>query len=127
MRLENLADVHPARHAERVEHDVDGPAVLEEGHVLFRDNLGDHALVAVAAGELVALRDLALLRDIDANELVHARGQVVAALARERLDVDDLAALAVWDLEGGVANFPRLLLEDRAYQLLLRGQLGLAL
>jgi hypothetical protein len=33
----------------------------------------------------------------------------------------------VRDLERGVANFPRLLLEDRADQLLLRRQLGLAL
>src|SRR5207244_7359149 len=48
-------------------------------------------------------------------------------LARERLDVDDLAALTVRDLERGVADLARLLLEDRANQLLLGGQLGLAL
>jgi hypothetical protein len=34
--LQDLADVHPARHAERVEHDVDGGAVLHERHVLDR-------------------------------------------------------------------------------------------
>ena len=34
MGLEDLADVHPARHAERVEHEVDRRAVLEIGHVL---------------------------------------------------------------------------------------------
>ena len=127
VRLEDLADVHPARHAERVEDDVDGRAVLEERHVLLGDDLRDDALVAVAAGELVALGDLALLRDVDADELVHARRQVVAGLARERLDVDHLAALAVRDLERGVADLARLLLEDRADQLLLGGQLGLAL
>src|SRR5439155_24916444 len=55
VRLEDLADVHPARHTERVEHDVDRAAVLEERHVLVRHDLRDHALVAVAAGELVAL------------------------------------------------------------------------
>ena len=38
-----------------------------------RDDLGDDALVSVAAGELVALGDLALLRDVDADELVDAR------------------------------------------------------
>src|SRR5262249_60136196 len=110
-----------------VEHDVDGATVLEERHVLLGDDLRDHALVAVAAGELVALRDLALLRDVDAHELVDARREIVAGLARERLHVDDLAALAVRDLERGVAYFPGLLLEDRADQLLLRRQLGLAL
>ena len=127
VRLEDLADVHPARHAERVQQDVDRAAVLEERHVLLGDDLRDDALVAVAAGELVALADLALLRDVDADELVDARRQVVAGVAVEGLDVDDDAALAVRHLERGVADLARLLLEDRADQLLLGRQLGLAL
>src|SRR5207244_5095381 len=85
------------------------------------------ALVAVTAGELVALGDLALGRDVHAHELVDTRRQVVVARAAEGLDVDDDAALAVRDLERGVADLARLLLEDRADQLLLGGQLGLAL
>ena len=71
--LEDLADVHAARHAERVEDHVDGRAVLEERHVLLVDDLGDDALVAVAAGELVALGDLALLGHEHAHEVVDAR------------------------------------------------------
>src|SRR5262249_58416804 len=51
----------------------------------------------------------------------------VARVARERLDVDHLAALAVRDLEGRVADLARLLLEDRADQLLLGRELRLAL
>src|ERR1041385_6811845 len=39
VRLEHLADVHPARHAEWVENDVDRPAVLQERHVLLRHDL----------------------------------------------------------------------------------------
>src|SRR4030095_6586443 len=62
-----------------------------------------------------------------ANELVDARRQVVARVAGERLDTDDLAALTVRHLERRVANLARLLLEDRADQLLLCGQLRLAL
>src|SRR3954470_19356071 len=73
VRLEDLADVHAARHAERVQQDVDGAPVLEERHVLLGHDFGNDALVAMAAGELVALRDLALLRDVDADEFVHAR------------------------------------------------------
>ena len=61
VRLEHLADVHAARDAERVEDDVDRRAVGHERHVLDREDLGDDALVAVAAGELVAHADLALL------------------------------------------------------------------
>ena len=75
--------------------DVDRAAVLEERHVLLGNDLRDDALVAVPTGELVALGDLALLGDVDANELVHARGQVVPRVAGERLDADDLAAFAV--------------------------------
>src|SRR5919197_849803 len=125
--LQNLADVHPARKAERVQDDVHRRSVLEERHVLLGDDPGDDALVSVAAGELVPLRDLALLGDVDANELVDAGREVVARLARERLHVDDLAALAVRDLKRRVPHFARLLLEDRADQLLLRRKLGLAL
>src|SRR4029450_4761116 len=51
----------------------------------------------------------------------------IPGVAREGLHVDDLAALAVWDLQGGVADLARLLLEDGANQLLLCRQLALAL
>jgi hypothetical protein len=54
--------------------DVDRGAVLQERHVLDRQDLGDDALVAVASGELVAHGDLALLRDVDADQLVDAGG-----------------------------------------------------
>src|SRR6476620_10285753 len=53
VQLEDLAEVHTTGNTVRVEHDVDRRAVLEEGHVLDREDLGDDALVAVAAGELV--------------------------------------------------------------------------
>ena len=57
--LEDLADVHAAGHAQRVEHDVDRRAVLEERHVLVGQDARDDALVAVAAGHLVADREVA--------------------------------------------------------------------
>src|SRR5688572_20620654 len=125
--LQDLADVHAAGHAERVEDDVDRGAVLEEGHVLLRQDLRDDALVAVASGELVAVGDLAHLGDVDPDQLVDAGGQLVAVLAREHADADDLAGLTVLDLEAGVADLAGLLAEDRPQQPLLRGELGLAL
>ena len=81
----------------------------------------------MAAGELVALADLALLRDVDPHELVHARRQLVAVVAREHAHVDHLAGLAVRHLQARVAHLARLLTEDRAQQALLRRELGLAL
>src|SRR5204862_1841509 len=87
----------------------------------------DHALVAVTTGELVALGDLALLGDVHAHELVHARRELVALLAGEHPHVDDLAGLTVGHLERRVADLTRLLTEDGAEQPLFRGELGLAL
>src|SRR6478736_1493897 len=127
VRLEDLADVHAAGHTERVEDDVDRGPVREERHVLDGQDLGDDALVAVTAGELVAVRDLAALRDVHADQLVDAGGQLVAVLPAERADLDDRAGLAVGHLERRVADLARLLTEDRAEQALLRGELGLAL
>src|SRR4051794_28498108 len=77
--LENLADVHAGRHAERVEDDFHRAAVRQVRHVLFRQDARDDALVAVAAGHLVADRQLALHRDVDLHQLDDARRQLVAA------------------------------------------------
>jgi hypothetical protein len=76
--LENLADVHPRRHAQRVQHDVHRRAVGHVRHVFDRDDLGDHALVAVAAGHLVAGLQAALHGQVDLDHLLHARRQFVA-------------------------------------------------
>ena len=127
MRFEHLADVHTARHTERIEDDVDGAAVGHERHVLDREDLGDDALVAVTAGEFVADGDLALLRDVDPHQLVDAGRQFVRVVTAEHLDVDDFARLAVGHLERGVADLAGLLTEDRSQQPLFRGQFGLAL
>jgi hypothetical protein len=79
VRLEDLADIHPRRHAQRVQHEVHRGPVREERHVLHRHDLGDDALVAVTAGHLVARLKLALHGDEDLDHLHHARRQVVAA------------------------------------------------
>ena len=78
--LEDLADVHTARHAQRVQQDLDRRAVGQERHVLLGEDLGDDPLVAVAAGHLVADRDHPLGRDVDLDHLEHARGELVAPL-----------------------------------------------
>src|SRR3712207_8406525 len=44
-----------------------------ERHVLHRQDSGDDALVAVPAGQLVAVGDLALLGDVHPDELVDRR------------------------------------------------------
>ena len=91
MRLEDLADVHAARHAQRIEHHVDVRAVLQVGHVLDRHDHRHHALVAVPAGHLVARLDLALHGHEDLDHLHDAGRQLVAAL--QLVDLVDEAPL----------------------------------
>ena len=62
--LEQLADVHTRRNAQRVEDNVDRGAVSHVGHVLDRQNVADNTLVAVATGNLIALLDLTTLGDV---------------------------------------------------------------
>ena len=79
MRLEDLADVHTARHAERIENDLHRRPVRKMRQILLRHDAGNNSLVAVAPGHLVADRHLALARDVDLHELAHARRELVAA------------------------------------------------
>ena len=127
MDLQHLAQVHTGGNAQRVQHDVQRRAVGQEGHVLFAQDAGNDALVAVTAGHLVAHGDLALLGDVDAHHHVDAGGQFVLVFPGKDLDVDDDAALAVRHLQGGVADLAGLFAEDGAQQALFRGQLGFAL
>ena len=74
VRFQNLAHVHAARHAQRVEQNVHRRAIGQVRHVLFGQNLGDHSLVAVPAGHLVADGDLPFGGDVDLDHLLHAAG-----------------------------------------------------
>ena len=117
VRLENLADVHTRRHAERVEHDLHRRAVRQIRHVLLGQDARDDALVAVAAGHLVADRQLALHRDVHLDELDDARRQLVAAadllllLLEELADDFDLALRALLE-QPQVALEPRIVALD---------------
>ena len=80
VRLEDLTDVHARRNAERIEDDLDRRAVRHVRHVLFGEDARDDALVAVAAGHLVADAELALHGDVDLDHLDDARGKLVTLL-----------------------------------------------
>ena len=112
MGLENLADVHTRRNAERIEHDLHGSAVGQIGHVFFGHDAGDDALVAVAAGHLVADGELALHGDVDLHQFDDAGRQFVALLELFLALVGDLAQHV--DLpRGHLLDFVDLLDEQR--------------
>src|SRR5699024_9564834 len=122
-----LSDIHPAGHAQGVEDNVDRRTVFEERHVFNRQDLGDHALITVPAGELIALADLALLGNVNSHQLVHAGAEFITVLGIEYAHSDDGALFAVGHLQRGVAHFARLFTENGPEQAFFGSQLGLAL
>src|SRR5580692_3044879 len=88
--LENLSHVHTGRNTERVEHDLNRRAVVEVRHVFFRQNPRNDTLVAVTASHFVSNAQLALHRDVDLDQLDHARRQLVALGQLVFSFVDDL-------------------------------------
>ena len=129
VNLKHLADVHTTRDAQRVQNDINGSTVFQEGHVFNRQDLGNNALVTVATCELVAVGNLTLLRNVHAHKLVNTRGQIVfiVAFAVEDANADHGTGFTVGNLQRSVTNFAGLLAEDCAQQAFFRGQLGLAL
>src|SRR3712207_9175784 len=71
------------------EHEVDVRAVLQVGHVLDGRNARDHALVAVAAGHLVARLQLALRSEEHTSEL-QSRQYLVCRLLLEKKSCNGL-------------------------------------
>src|SRR3984885_7343769 len=91
MCLQDLTHVHTRRNTERVENDLDRRTVGQIGHILLGKNAGNDALVPVAAGHLVAHRQLALHGDVDLDQLDHAWRQFVTLLQLADFLVGDLA------------------------------------
>src|SRR5882762_5374 len=78
MGLEDLADVHTGRNAQRVEHHFHGSTVGQIRHVRFRNDARDHTLVAVAAGHFVADREFSLHGDVALHQFDDPGRQLVA-------------------------------------------------
>src|SRR6266853_62617 len=80
MRFQNLPDVHTRRNAQRIQNDLNRSAIRKVRHIFLRHDARDDALVAVAAGHLVADGELALHGDVDFDQLDYTRRQLVALL-----------------------------------------------
>src|ERR1700674_4396092 len=78
MRFKNLSDVHTRRNAEGIQNDFHRRAVRQIRHVFFRNDSGDDALVAVAAGHFVADRKFSLHGDVALHQLDDAGRKLVA-------------------------------------------------
>ena len=70
--LQDLADVHTGRNAQRIQNDIQGTAVGKVRHIFNGKHAGNDTLVSVTACHLIADGDLSLLGNIDADCLVDA-------------------------------------------------------
>ncbi len=100
MGFQNLAHIHTAGNAQRIQQDLHRRAIGQEGHVFLGQDLGDHALVTVTAGHLVAHGNHPLGGDVNLDHLQHAAAQFVAAL--------HAVQLAIAFVDGRLNIFPML-------------------
>ena len=100
MGFKDLADVHPRRHAERVEADIDGSSVSQIRHIFLGHDRSDNALVTVTTGHLVTHGKLPFRGDEDLHFLDDAGIDFITGLKRIELPL----ALGVEFLE---ATFKR--------------------
>ena len=125
VEFHDLTEVHTGRHAERSEDDVDRATVGGVRHIFLRQDAGDDALVAVAAGEFVANEHRAELRHFHVDLLNDAGFHRVTVLAGKDLHADDAAFLAVFEAQRRVFHIAGLVAEDGTEQALFRGELRL--
>src|SRR5690606_35450864 len=116
-----------ARHAQRIKDDFNRATIFEIGHVLDRDNLGDHTLIPVTTCHLVADRQFTLLRYADAHHLLDTRREITMFLAGEHFDINDLTGVTMRQAQRGVFHFARFFAEDGPQELLFRAEFFLAL
>ena len=62
--LENLTEVHTRRHTKRIEHKVNGTAILKERHVFLTYHLRYDTLITVTSCKFVADTNLTFLGNI---------------------------------------------------------------
>ena len=97
--FQDLTDIHTGRNAQRIKDDIKRSAVGQIRHILTGQDTGNNALVAVAAGHLVADGYLTLLRNVNSYDFVYAGAHLVAVFTGKALNINDDAALAVVDFE----------------------------
>ena len=95
MGLQNLTHVHPRRHTERVQNDINRLTVLVIRHVLHGHDDRNDTLVTVSARHFVTGLNAPLHREVNLSDLQYARRQIIAALQLLLLDLKALFELLV--------------------------------
>ena len=127
MNFKHLTDIHPSRHTQRIQDQIHRRSVFEERHILHRDNLGNNALIAMAAGHLISGSDLAALGNRDTHHHIHTRREVGIVFTGKDFHIHHLAAFTMRHPQRGVLYVAGLFAKDGAQQSLFRGEFLFAL
>jgi hypothetical protein len=86
MTLQNLADIHTAWYAQRIQHDLYRLAAGQERHILSRGRiLRNYTLVTMTTGHLIAFANLTLLSDMYTDLFINSRRKFITVITSERL------------------------------------------
>ena len=128
VNFQYLSDVHSGRYAQRIQHDLQGLAIILERHILFRQNPGDDTLVTVTSGHLIAHVNLSFCRNVDTYHLVYTRRQLaVSVLSAEYLNVYDDTGFTVRNSQRCISYFFGLLSKNSTEHPDFCGEIGFAL
>src|SRR5690606_13677745 len=92
---------------------------------LWKDSC-DNPFVTVTSSHLIAFRDLSLLGNIDAHQLIYSWRQFVTVLPGKHFDIDYDPVGTVWNTKRGITNFSRFFTKDGMQQALFRGKFSYA-
>ena len=121
MSFQNLPNVHTGRNAQRIQHNVNGRTVRQEGHILLAHNLRNNALVTVPPAHFIADGNFALLSNINTNLLIDTRGHFVIVIAGKSFNVDDFTGFTVRNAQRSITKFTNLFAENGAQKAFFGG------
>ena len=126
MNLQHLPDIHTGRHAQRVQHNIQRPAVRKKRHILYRKHTGNHTLVSMTSCHLITHRNFSLLGNINADCLVYAGRQLIPVFSGKHTGIYYDTIFTVRHFQGSIPYLSRLLAKNSSQQPLFGRQLCLA-
>ena len=125
MDFQYLSNVHTGRHTERIEYDIQRPAIGQIGHIFHRQHSGNNTFISMTSRHLIAYRNLSLLGNINTHSLIYARRQFIPVFPRKHFCIHYNTIFTMRHFQGCIPHFTSLFSKDRPQQPLLRCQLCL--
>ena len=113
MDFQHLPNVHTGRHAQRVQHNIQGPPIRKERHILHWQHTGNHTLIPMTACHLIPNRNLTLLGNVNAYCLVDPRGQLIPIFPGKYLSIHNNPILSMRHFQRSIPYLPGFFTENR--------------